>query len=153
MHKSGLLLVFIVLFSACSRTVVKKENYDDGKIKSEKTYKKINGKEQLIKEVQYHPNGNKYMEGNYTDELRDGHWVSWYSNGTVWSEGDFVKGESHGRRTVYFTNGSKYYEGNYNMGKRTGLWVFYDETGNKVKEVNYDKETEITPETELTAPQ
>jgi uncharacterized protein len=135
-------LIAALLF-ACSGPTIKKEKYDNGRIKSEKTYQKIDGKEQLVKEVQYHPNGKKYIEGGFKNELRDGHWVSYYDDGKLWSEGGFVKGESHGKRTVYHPNGKKYYEGSFNMGKRSGVWVFYDENGNKVKEVNYNTKPEV----------
>ena len=151
MQKLLLSVLILALMSSCSRQTVKKEKFDDGKIKSEKTYEKFGGKEKLIKEVQFHPNGQKYMEGSYKDELRDGYWASWFKDGKLWSEGEFVKGESHGKRTVYFPNGRKYYEGSYNMGKRTGVWVFYDEDGNKVKEVNYDKEPREDEPSEIRA--
>ncbi len=133
-------LIAALLFS-CSGPTVKKEKYDNGTIKSEKTYQKIEGKEQLVKEVQYHPNGKKYIEGEFKNELRTGHWVSYYDDGKLWSEGGFVNGESHGKRTVYHPNGKKYYEGSFDMGKRSGVWVFYDENGIKVKEVNYNTKT------------
>jgi len=138
MQKLCYFFLSLIVLTSCSKATVKKEKFDDGKIKSEKTYEKIGGKEKLIKEVQFHPNGQKYMEGSYKDELRDGYWASWYKDGKLWSEGLFVKGESHGKRTVYFPNGRKYYEGNFDMGKRSGVWVFYDENGDKVKELNYD---------------
>jgi len=136
-------IILIVSTIACTRTNVKQEKYDNGNLKSEKTYLKKGGKEILIKETTYHPNGKKFIEGEYKDELRDGRWASWYDNGQLWSEGNFVKGESHGRRTVYYQNGKKYYEGNFNMGKRSGIWTFYDENGVKDKEINYDTSPEM----------
>jgi antitoxin component YwqK of YwqJK toxin-antitoxin module len=149
MQKLFYFFLALILFVSCSRTSVKKEKFDDGKIKSEKTYQKIDGKDQLIKEVQFHPNGKKYIEGKYKDNLRNGYWASWYKDGKLWSEGEFVKGESHGKRTVYYPNGKKYYEGNFNMGKRTGIWMFYDEQGKKVKEVDFDKEPNVSEPAEL----
>jgi antitoxin component YwqK of YwqJK toxin-antitoxin module len=139
MQKLCYFFIGLILLASCSRTSVKKENFDDGKIKSEKTYQKIDGEEQIVNEVQYHPNGQKYMEGSYKNGLRDGYWASWYKDGKLWSEGAFVKGESHGKRTVYFPNGRIYYEGNFDMGKRSGVWVFYDENGEIVNQINYDK--------------
>ncbi len=136
-----LLLIHALLVSSCNKTSVKTENFEDGTLKSEKTYEKTSEGEQLIKEVTYHPNGKKYMEGSFRDGLREGHWVSWFDNGTLWSEGDFKQGESHGLRSVYYPNGQLYYQGMYEMGKRKGVWLFYDETGEKIKEVDYDKES------------
>lgn len=142
MHKLLYSLLVLALLASCSRPTVKKESYEDGTIKSELTYKKINGKEQLIKEIRFHPNGNKYIEGEYKDDLRDGSWASYFEDGKIWSEGVFVKGESHGKRSVYHPNGQKYYEGIFTMGKRTGIWIFWDEDGNKVNEINYDLQPE-----------
>ncbi|KAF0199358.1 MAG: MORN variant repeat protein [Bacteroidetes bacterium] len=137
MQKLCFFLLASILLASCSNTTVKKEKYDDGKIKSEKTYQKINGREQLVKEVKFHHNGQKYVEGGYKNELRNGHWASWYEDGKIWSEGEFRDGKSHGKRTVYHPNGKKYYEGSFDMGKRIGVWLFYDEAGMKVKEINY----------------
>jgi antitoxin component YwqK of YwqJK toxin-antitoxin module len=139
MQRLCYLIIAAIVLVSCSRSAVKKEKYEDGTIKSEKTYQKISGKEQLVKEVKYHRNGQKYIEGGYQDELRNGYWASWYDDGKIWSEGGFRQGKSHGKRTVYHPNGKKYYEGTFDMGKRTGIWVFYDESGQKIKEINYDK--------------
>lgn len=139
MYRILLLTLSIALFTACNKTSVKKELYSDGKLKSEKTFKEINGKEQLVKEVVYHPNGKKYIEGNYDNELRDGYWASWYSNGNLWSEGEFKAGKSNGKRTVYHENGKLYYIGQFDMDKRVGKWTFFDDKGVKVNEIDYDK--------------
>lgn len=143
MHRLLIITLSIILFSACSKTTVKKEMYADGKLKSEKTYKKIEGREQLVKEVTYHPNGEKYIEGNYTNELRDGYWASWFPDGKLWSEGQFKAGESHGKRTVYHENGKLYYEGSFDMGRRVGVWTFYDKNGVQVNQIDYDKTPDV----------
>lgn len=137
MKRFILYLTAILLVASCSNTVVETELFDDGTVKSEKTFKKIDGREELVKEVTYHPNGNKSMEGTYKDGLKEGHWVSWYDNGVLWSEGDFRDGESHGLRKVYHPNGTLYYEGNFDMGNRVGVWHFYDDAGNLEKETDY----------------
>lgn len=139
MKKLHLSLLGIIFLISCNHQVVKKELFDNGSVKSEKTFEKSGGKENLVKEVVYHTNGQKYMEGNYKDNLREGHWISWYENGTIWSEGEFKAGESHGLRKVFHPNGALYYEGNFDMGKRVGIWTFYDGDGNKTKEIDYDK--------------
>ncbi|HPG32789.1 MAG: hypothetical protein M9948_12255 [Lentimicrobium sp.] len=138
MRRLLMIALSITMFTACQRTHVKKELYEDGTLKSEKTYEKVNGKEVLVKEVDYHPNGQKYMEGGYVNELREGYWASWYKSGSLWSEGEFKAGESNGKRTVYFENGKIYYTGYFNMGKRSGTWTFFDEDGEKINEIVYD---------------
>ena len=129
----------VLLMTSCNNRTVEKELFDNGTVKSEKTYEKVDGKVQLISEVVYHPNGQKYMEGAFKDELREGKWTSWYENGTLWSEGEFKAGESHGARTVYHPNGQVHYQGTFDEGKRIGIWTFFDENGIKVNEINYDK--------------
>lgn len=131
------------LLVSCSGTSVKTETYNDGTIKSQKTYRFVHGKKQLIREVQYHPNGQKYIEGNYSDSLREGHWVAWYKDGRIWSEGDYKHGKNEGKYTVNYPNGNKYYEGEYLNGMRTGIWIYYDEEGNKLKEVNYSTNSRL----------
>ena len=140
MNKLLLIVVgSILLMTSCNHKKVEKELFDTGAVKSEKTFDKIEGKVQLVKEVDFHPNGQKYMEGAFKDELRQGKWTSWYADGTLWSEGEFKDGESNGALTVYHPNGQIHYQGTFNKGERVGAWTFYDENGAKMKEINYDK--------------
>jgi len=137
------LLLSTLILVSCNNQTVKKELFEDGSVKTEKTFEKVDGEEKLVKEVVYHSNGKKYIEGNYKNDLREGYWASWFDNGNLWSEGEFKEGESHGKRTVYHSTGKLYYEGNFNMGKRVGIWTFYDEAGNKKNEIDYDKAPEM----------
>ncbi len=128
----------LLMFVACNRTTTEIEKYEDGKVKVEKTYKKVDGEKELIKEVHYHPNGQKYIEGNYKDNKREGYWASWFENGQLWSEGEFRNGLSEGKRTVYHENGKVYYEGNFKDGERVGVWRFYNDAGELTTETDYD---------------
>lgn len=139
MQRILILLLTLTLFVSCRNTTVEKETYPNGNIKSEKTYKTIEGKKELVKEVHYYENGKKYIEGNYEHNKRSGYWASWYEDGQLWSEGDFKDGESDGKRTVYHENGKLYYEGIFKMGERVGIWKFYDESGKPINEIDYDK--------------
>lgn len=139
MQRILILLISAALLVSCSKKSVEKEKYPDGKIKSEKTFNEIDGDKQLVKEVHYHPNGKKYIEGSYKGNKRDGYWASWYENGQLWSEGEFKDGLSEGKRTVYHPNGKLYYEGDFKAGERVGLWKFYDDAGKKINEIDYSK--------------
>lgn len=139
MHRILFLLLLLLFTGGCTNTTIEKEKYDDGKIKSEKVYSEVDGEKVLVKELHYHPNGEKYMEGAYKDNKRHGHWVSWYDNGQLWSEGDFNNGLSEGKWIVYHRTGKKHYEGNFKDGERTGVWKFYDDAGNQINEVDYSK--------------
>lgn len=139
MYRILIATVSLLFLVGCNRPKVEKENYPDGKIKSEKTYSEDGGEKKLLKEVHYHPNGKKYIEGSYKDNKRDGYWASWYDNGQLWSEGEFRGGLSEGKRTVYHPNGKLYYEGTFKAGERTGIWKFYDNTGKLINEIDYSK--------------
>lgn len=139
MQRILVLMIAMALFVSCSKTSVEKENYPDGKLKAEKTFKTVNGEKQLIKEVHYHPNGKKYIEGSYKENKRDGYWASWYDNGQLWSEGEFKEGLSEGKRTVFHPNGKLYYEGDFKAGERVGIWKFYDDAGKMINEIDYNK--------------
>ncbi len=134
-----IIFIFALLLTACSNTTTEKEKYEDGKLKAEKIFTQVDGEKQLIKEIHYHPNGEKYMEGSYKNNKREGHWTSWYDNGQLWSEGDFSSGLSEGKWVVHHKNGQIYYEGTFKNGERTGLWKFYDESGKLINEVDYSK--------------
>jgi antitoxin component YwqK of YwqJK toxin-antitoxin module len=138
MHRLLILSISLFLLAACNKTTVKKELFENGSVKSEKTFEKIGGEEKLIQEVVYHPNGQKYMEGAYKDNLREGKWTSWYEDGTLWSEGEFVAGENQGKTSVFHPSGQLHYEGSFNNGERIGIWTFFDENGIKIKEIDYD---------------
>lgn len=139
MQKLLITLLAIAFLVSCGKTSVETEKYTDGKVKSEKTFKDTDGEKELMKEVHYHPNGKKYIEGNYKDNKRDGYWASWYDNGQLWSEGEFREGLSEGKRTVYHPNGKIYYEGTFKAGERVGMWKFYDENGKLTNEIDYNK--------------
>ena len=143
MKRLIIILVAITTLAACNKTNVKTTLFEDGSVKSEKNFKTVDGKEELTKEINFHPNGKKYIEGHYKDGLRDGYWASWYNDGQLWSEGNFKKDKSDGERTVYHPNGTLHYKGTFDMGKRVGVWTFYDEAGVKVNEINYDESTEF----------
>lgn len=137
------IIVAITTLIACNQTNVKTTLFEDGSVKSEKTYKTVNGQEQITKEISFHPNGKKYIEGHYKDGLRDGYWASWYNDGQLWSEGNFKQDKSDGERSVYHPNGTLHYKGTFNTGKRVGIWTYYDETGVKVNEINYNESPEL----------
>ncbi len=132
-------LLLIFLFS-CKEKLKKvvKETFPDGKPKKEQFFS-TEGKENLVKEIEYHPNHKKKMEGGFTDNLRNGLWTAWFEDGKKWSEGYFKNGMNDSLRTVYHPNGKKYYEGSYKMDKRIGIWKFWDESGRLVKEMDFDK--------------
>ena len=135
----ALLFCFLILFSCTEKLKkVTKESFPDGKPKLEQFFS-TDGKETLIKEIEYHPNHKKKMEGRFNNQQRDGLWTAWYEDGKKWSEGYFKIGLSDSIRTVWHPNGKKYYQGYYKEEKKVGVWKFWDENEKLVKEVDFDK--------------
>jgi antitoxin component YwqK of YwqJK toxin-antitoxin module len=78
------------------------------------------------------------MDGQYSNNLRSGHWIAWYEDGKIWSEGDYKDGKRNGPGLVYHENGKIYIESMYADDAKTGKWKFYDTSGVIVKEVDFD---------------
>lgn len=135
-----LICISLMLFS-CNGTVVEEvvESHPDGTPKLVKYYHEDGNVRDLVKEMQYYPNHNKFYEGEFKNNKKDGSWKVWYPNGNLWSEGFYLEGLDDGKRTAYYENGKVHFEGQYLKGEMKGLWKFYDESGNKINEVDYDK--------------
>jgi antitoxin component YwqK of YwqJK toxin-antitoxin module len=130
----------LLLISCNGKTVEEiQEKYPDGAPKLVRYYNDDGKVKELIKEIQYYPDHNKFYEGEYKDNKKDGYWTVWYQNGKIWSEGSYSKGLDDGKRTGYYDTGQKHFEGNYDKGKMVGLWQFWDEKGKIVNEIDYDK--------------
>ncbi|MEI6122479.1 MAG: hypothetical protein WCQ95_02510 [Bacteroidota bacterium] len=137
-----ILFAFIILlFTACKSKVVEEvvEKYADGSPKVVRSFKEDDKSKVLVKEILYYPNHQKYMEGAYKNDKREGVWVSWYQNGNKWSEGEFKDGINNGYRHIYHENGNKQVKGTYKDGVKVGIWKFYDDKGNFVKEEDCSK--------------
>lgn len=111
-----------------------REIWDNGVPRTVWVFATVDGAKSAIKEIQYHANGTKSMEGPLKNNLRDGSWKSWYPDGKLWSTGSFKDGLRHGRGIVYHPNGNTFIEGTYMMGQRVGKWAWFDESGNSISE-------------------
>lgn len=109
--------------------------WDNGHPKRVRLFAEIDGGQEAIREIQYHSNGVKSLEGPLLNGERNGLWKSWYEDGSLWSEGFFENGKREGKSVVYYPNGHKMLEGQYVNNQRTGLWRSWDEDGNLINEV------------------
>ncbi|MHC1707797.1 MAG: toxin-antitoxin system YwqK family antitoxin [Bacteroidales bacterium] len=109
-----------VAFNSCNDKTKKviEEKYPDGSPKTVKYYLENNGRQELVKEVDFYPNKNKRLEGEYKNDQRNGKWTYYYEDGKIWSEGSFVDDLNDGERTTYYENGQIRYQGSYRMGNR-----------------------------------
>lgn len=132
------IVLCLLIFSACRfENKVIEETYPDGSPKRVCIYIGKGESRELIKEINFYPNKQMQMEGEYKNNQRDGKWTYWHENGKIWSEGTFKNGKSDGKRTTYFDNGKIRYTGFYKEDIRAGKWSFYDENGRLLQEVDY----------------
>lgn len=87
--------------------------------------------------VQWHPNGAKWVEGQFQNGKEQGLWTLWYDNGQKEEEGRYQDGESQGFWTWWYDNGQKEIEGQYLDGKQQGIWTFWYDNGQKSSEGLY----------------
>ena len=138
MKKYLVLTVFALILFGCGPKKVIEAIYENGNPKVVKYYKKVAGKEELVREEIFYENKHKKLDGAYSGNQRSGHWTAWFEDGKIWSEGEYKDGKRNGPGMVYHENGKKYIESMYTNDMKTGKWRFYDSTGAVIKEVNFD---------------
>jgi antitoxin component YwqK of YwqJK toxin-antitoxin module len=142
MKKLIFLLIFpLLFFVSCQSKLTEEiiEKHPDGTPKLVRYYSIDGQVKELAKEIQYYPNHNKFYEGEFKNNRKNGSWTVWYQNGNIWSEGFYDNGLDDGKRTGYYETGKKHFEGRYKKGKMTGTWKFWDEKGVLANEIDYDK--------------
>ncbi len=92
-----------------------------------------------VHETHYYEGEKKYIDGNLSENKRDGLWYAYHKNGNVQTMAHYKDGKENGRYTVYHENGSVYYTGYYKDGVRVGEWKFYDQNENLVRTMNFDE--------------
>ena len=92
-----------------------------------------------VHETHFYEGEKKYIDGNLSENQRDGLWYAYHKNGNVQTMAHYKNGKENGRYTVYHENGSVYYTGFYEDGKRVGEWKFYDQNENLVRIENFDE--------------
>lgn len=104
MKKISFLIILLISLSLSFCTKEMKKNrkvfYEDGTLKEQYTLVYLDDtiavKEGLYKS--FYPSGQKYEEGNYTNDMKTGSWTVWYdSDPSVKNmEGEFVDNKMHG---------------------------------------------------------
>ena len=161
------LLLLGIIFYSCGNT--NKSSVNNNKIPTDtlaEKYQKVlgrsfpNGQSEFVQyydtisektlkyEILYYENGNKKMEGAFSNNVRDGKWIAWYDDGVVWSVGYYINGKRSGSSNVYYPNGQTRYEKNYVNDTAQGVWMFYDETGEPIGRAEY-KNGELISEESL----
>lgn len=117
------------------------EYYEDGKKKSETSYK--NGEEDG-RFTRWYENGQKAEEGEWRPQgdfgsIRVGAWTTWHRNGRKESETFYRNGEVEGRFTEWYEDGQKAAEGEWRAQQdagniRVGVCTTWHKNGTKKSE-------------------
>lgn len=162
---SHLLLFGLVLLAvvSCDRHVqVKKDYWEDGKLKSELRYEDgflngrciwymPNGKPQL--EVTYrndtmngllrrwHENGNLMEESWYKNGVQDSVYREYSLNGILVCEGFYVNGMLNGEFHRWYENGQVFQEGQFTDDMMDGSWMLFYSDGKLAAKADFDMGT------------
>jgi antitoxin component YwqK of YwqJK toxin-antitoxin module len=84
--------------------------------------------------VNYYQNGQKFEEGQYTDNQKQGTWHVWHENGKEAKVENYVNGQPDGRFVLNNDQGLPEREASYKAGRRDGVWKYYYPDGKQVSQ-------------------
>ncbi|MCE9668263.1 hypothetical protein LY474_10595 [Myxococcus stipitatus] len=88
--------------------------------------------------VEYHSNGAKAAQGEFSDGFKSGVWTFYDESGHVRGTTEFKKGNYHGQRTLFFPSGKPRLIEEYQNGSKHGLTKELSEDGKVVNQVRYE---------------
>ncbi len=86
----------------------------------------------------WYDNGKKKSERTYKDGQLSGREITWYSNGFRHSQVYYSHGVENGEVQFWYESGKKMGLGNYRLGKRDGKFINWDENGNILSAEQYE---------------
>ncbi len=126
MKKYWASIVILLVLVGCKNGTIKKEYYNDGKIKSEETYKdgKPNGYY-----ITFYESGRIKDSSSIKDGQIDGIGRSYYENGKLNWQGEFKNGKAEGHYTKYYENGILRSEAFFKEGRPNGICREFTDNG------------------------
>jgi antitoxin component YwqK of YwqJK toxin-antitoxin module len=91
--------------------------------------------------VEWHRNGAKAREGEFTDGRRSGRWTTWRDSGQLEEEAEWRDGVPHGRFSSFWPTGKPRTEGRHCGGAQCGTWRTWDDAGRELGKVEYGEQT------------
>ncbi len=158
------LLLLLVMASCHDGVEVKKDYWENGKVKSELSYVDgeldgpcrwymANGKLQM--EVEYrhnkmngltrrwYENGNLMEESWYRDGVQDSVFRGYSLKGLLVEEGYYADGKLNGDYRRWYENGQVFQEGRYADDMMDGSWLIFYADGNLAAKADFDKGTGV----------
>lgn len=127
---------------------VKRDYYEDGKVKSIGTYKRglpegvfreYDAKGNLKDTAKIYSEGRLLRQGKLDDQGKEqGLWREFYDDGKIKSEGHYKDGKREKKWNFYFNNGHVEQTGEYVNGKPSGEWIKYFSDGKLNRDEFYE---------------
>jgi len=93
----------------------------------------------------WYRNGQKQLEGRYTEDVPVGKFVWWHSNGQKAIEGEYTTGKQSGSWVWWHQNGQKNISGEYVQGNPINKWTWWREDGKVTKVADMSIEKDLAP--------
>jgi antitoxin component YwqK of YwqJK toxin-antitoxin module len=87
--------------------------------------------------VTWHANGQKSLQGQFTNGLPDGDFVWWHENGQRSLQASYSQGKKDGVWTWWHPNGQKSIQGEYANSAPASSWTWWQEDGRVAKRSNF----------------
>ena len=139
-----LLFVMWMCAGSCVHKELRKEYYDDGKIKAICPYNNAGVIDGVV--TTYYPSGKIQSRETYINNVKEGISKAYYESGKLKATVNFKDGKLGGKFKKYNERGIIIEEGNLQDGKREGIQKVYYESGKVAREGNF-KEDKIVSET------
>lgn len=90
--------------------------------------------------TQFHPSGEKMIQGAYRNGEKDGRWLFQTKQGVVYKEENYSSGKRHGQWIEWYANGKKSAEGTFENDRPKGTHYTWHMDGAVKSEVVYREE-------------
>jgi antitoxin component YwqK of YwqJK toxin-antitoxin module len=110
---------------------VEVEKYPDGKTRIERQVSRYSDDHYVADGFyrEFYPNGQKFVEGQYSSGKQEGTWTYYHDNGKEQRTVTYKNGQPDGSWEVLNAEGAIVAKRSFKAGKRDGTWVVYDDTG------------------------
>ena len=88
--------------------------------------------------IRWYENGNKAVQGSYSNDRKSGEWTYWSPTGHITGKGNFYNDRPDGKWQTWYENGQKESEGEYEQGVQHGKFIYWDEKNNISKILHYE---------------
>ena len=111
--------------------------WNNGNIRDELTYK--DGKIVDCDYIEYHPEGEKSIVGQYKNGKKEGEWKSYYQDDKILSEDNYIRDLKDGICITFHKNGQLKEKSNYIRGLKDGICNTFHNNGELETKYDYNR--------------